>query len=147
MEPLKIEMHTFVPYLFAAIWQWLVDAGDSPFIHVDTNVAGVMVPKGYADEKTGIVILNTSPNATNNLTLEDGAGRIAFDCRFNSKQHRVIVPYNAVRAIVGRLSGFTNQFPVPPEPVVAASAQAYDLPTEPTEPKTPAKRGHLSVVK
>ena len=40
------------PYLIRAIYEWIVDNGLTPYITVDTSVAGLIVPKEHIQDES-----------------------------------------------------------------------------------------------
>jgi stringent starvation protein B len=89
------------PYLLRAMHQWIVDSGHTPHIVVDTSVAGVQAPSGYA--KDGKLVLNVSYDATQKLDL--AAGHVEFSARFAGVAQQLHIPMAAVLAIYAYESG------------------------------------------
>ncbi|AVP98195.1 ClpXP protease specificity-enhancing factor [Ahniella affigens] len=161
------------PYLIRAIYDWIVDNGQTPLIIVDARAPGVIVPPQSV--RDGIVVLNISMTATGELEL--GNDLIRFNARFSGVSRGVQVPVAAVMAIRSREYGLGMVFSpdlvndddsdagdadatelslgaaptaFAAEPVTQAVAEESDplpLPPAPsTDPDRP-KRGHLRVVK
>jgi stringent starvation protein B len=89
------------PYLLRAMHQWIVDSGHTPHIVVDTSIAGVEAPAGYA--KDGKLVLNVSYDATQNLDL--AAEYVKFSARFAGVAQPVHVPMDAVLAVYAYETG------------------------------------------
>lgn len=89
------------PYLLRALYDWILDSNCTPYIVVATDVAGVMVPDGYASD--GRITLNVSPSSIRNWLVDDDV--VSFDGRFGGIAHRVVAPPGAVLAIYARETG------------------------------------------
>lgn len=95
------------PYFIRAVYEWIVDHNNTPYIIVDANVQGVNVPKHAIED--GQVILDISPAAVKNLFLHNS--HIEFEASFNQVPTQVIVPAQAVMGIVGKEDGEGMMFP------------------------------------
>jgi len=89
------------PYLLRAMYEWMVDCHQTPYVLVDARQDGVQVPEDSVHE--GRIVLNVGPGATNHLTL--GNEELEFDARFGGVSHHVRVPVRAVLAVYARESG------------------------------------------
>lgn len=131
------------PYLLRAIVDWALDNGLTPHILVNTAVAGVKVPAGYAVD--GKITLNIHPQAVQNLEL--GKEWIMFSARFHGRSTAIEIPVAAVAAVFARENGQGFFFP---EEGAAAQGNATGTPppeTPPTTP-TPGRKGPgLKIVK
>lgn len=114
MTPLK-------PYLIRAIYEWIVDNGFTPYLMVNAEYQGVVIPTDFVDN--GRIILNIRREAVQNLQLADDA--VQFDARFSGKAMHVYTPTAAVLAIYARESGrgmffdpeeYPDETPPPPAP-------------------------------
>ena len=47
------------PYLLRALYDWIVDSGEVPYILVDATVEGVVVPQEHIQD--GKIVLNIGP--------------------------------------------------------------------------------------
>lgn len=132
MTPLK-------PYLIRAIYDWIVDNKCTPYLLVNADAKGVMVPGQYVED--GRIVLNLRPQAVHGLTLGDGA--VEFSARFGGTPMQVRVPMAAVLAIYARENGRGMVFEegegdeTPPPPAEAS----------PKGEKPPRQRPTLTVVK
>jgi stringent starvation protein B len=126
------------PYLLRAMHQWMTDSGHTPHVIVDTERAGVDVPRPYV--KDGKIVLNLSFNAAQRLNL--GNDWIELEARFAGVSQHVRFPVNAVLGIYARETG---------EGMVFSEQDAGpDPPTKPTPaPDEGGGRGRpqLKVVK
>jgi len=98
------------PYLIRAIYQWVLDNDWTPHMQVDANYPGVEVPSEHVHD--GMIVLNVSPSAVGQLTLENDG--ISFRARFSGIERRLYFPPEAVLAVFARENG--HGMPFPPEP-------------------------------
>ena len=89
------------PYLFRAIYDWIVDNGLTPYILVNAEADGAMVPEGYVED--GRIVLNISPHAVSDWHQDMES--LAFSARFSGATRRVTVPMDGVLAIYARENG------------------------------------------
>lgn len=103
------------PYLIRALYQWIVDNGATPYILVDADHAGAVVPDQYIQDRK--IVLNIAPVAVRSLMLGDN--EITFNARFGGKPMDIFVPTDSVLAIYARENGQGMMFsdePGNPEP-------------------------------
>ncbi len=120
------------PYLIRALYQWILDNATTPYILVDAEIDGVMVPEQFVQD--GKVVLNLNPSAVNALDLGDEM--IVFNARFSGQPMEVFIPVRAVLAIYAKENGqgmMFNEEPgdEPPTPTGSDpdnSAPAVDKP-------------------
>jgi stringent starvation protein B len=131
------------PYLIRAIYEWCCDSGQTPYITVRVD-AETRVPMEYVKE--GEIVLNTSPDATRNLKIDNDV--IRFSARFNGVSREISVPVSAVKGIFAKESGQGLAFQV------ESQADADDGPDTPpdanaseTRPSSSGGRAKLQVVK
>jgi len=89
------------PYLIRALYEWLMDSGQSPYVLVDAMRIDVAVPEAHIEG--GRIVLNVSPGAVRDLVLGNEA--ISFSARFGGQAHAVVVPPDAVLGIYSHESG------------------------------------------
>ena len=121
------------PYLVRAIYEWLLDNQNTPYLLVNTTVKGVDVPQDYINDDK--IVLNIAPDAINNFHADNDW--ISFSARFAGKPTELFVPIAAILAIYGKENNegmfFTDDEPSSPPPI---------------QPSIPAKsRPTLKVVK
>lgn len=102
------EMSSNKPYIVRAFYHWITDNQLTPYISVDVNVYGVLVPMAYVND--GQIILNISTAAVGTLGL--GADSIDFSARFGGKLEHISVPYGAVAAIYAKENGAGTSLPI-----------------------------------
>lgn len=89
------------PYLLRAIYEWIVDNGNTPHLLVDVSDDRVQVPTQYVEN--GAIVLNVSPGAVRGLEL--GNEDITFSARFAGTPYDIFVPVDSVQAIYARENG------------------------------------------
>lgn len=109
------------PYLIRAVYEWLLDNGLTPYLLVNVEAEGVVVPEGFAED--GRIVLNIAPSAVRTLDL--GNEMIYFNARFGGRPMDVFVPPPAVLGLYARENGRGLLFPDEPE------AQAPPAPQRP----------------
>ncbi len=129
------------PYLVRALFDWIVDGGEAPYLVVDATYPYVEVPEGYVED--GQIVLNASPDAVVALSMDEHA--LSFQARFGGQPQRVYLPYGAINAIYGRDSGLGMGFGQEPggapelpgeaPQIVSIEPEASDEDEAPTPPK------------
>ena len=94
-------MYPQKPYLVRAFYEWIVDSRYTPYLLVDANYEGVVVPKEYIED--GEIVLNVSPLAVKNFKV--GKNEVDFEARFAGNPMRVVLPVKAVLAIYANENG------------------------------------------
>ena len=89
------------PYLLRAMYDWMVDNGQTPFIVVDADYTGVQVPRRHIDE--GKIVLNISAQATDGLSIDNDM--LSFSARFDAAYEQIFIPPGAILGIYARESG------------------------------------------
>jgi stringent starvation protein B len=125
------------PYLVKAFYDWISDNGLTPYIVVDVNVYGVLVPMNYVAD--GQIVLNIDSGAVGTIVL--GKESIEFSARFGGKLEHLTVPYGAIGAIYAKENGAGTSLPI--EHPSDESIEALD---ETPMPAKPSKKPSLSSV-
>ncbi|MGP4123716.1 MAG: ClpXP protease specificity-enhancing factor [Sodalis sp. (in: enterobacteria)] len=99
------------PYLLRAFYEWLLDNQLTPYLVVNVEVDGVMVPMPFSHD--GQIVLNIAPRAVANLVLNND--KVQFNARFSGVLRQLVIPITAVLAIYARENGVGTMF----EPEVA----------------------------
>jgi len=94
-------MTSLKPYLIRAIYDWIVDNQFTPYLLVDAEAQGVVVPRQYVQD--GKIVLNLRPQAVHGLSL--GNREVAFGARFGGTPMQITVPMRAVLAIYAQENG------------------------------------------
>lgn len=89
------------PYLIRALYEWIIDNGQTPYILVNAEDEQVVVPRQFVEG--GKIVLNVNPSAVQNLEL--GNQLVELDARFSGTPMHVSVPVNSVLAIYARENG------------------------------------------
>ena len=95
------------PYLLRALYEWIVDNGTTPYIHVDTSCEGLRIPSGI--DSDGKVVLNISPRAVQNLEMTND--HLSFSARFGGVPEDIFCPMGALIAIYARETSEGMMFP------------------------------------
>ncbi|QLE78579.1 ClpXP protease specificity-enhancing factor [Francisella sp. Scap27] len=86
-------------YVVKATYNWLVDHGFTPYVLVDTEYDGVIVPANYIDEDKKI-LLDLSPQAILNTNISDT--QITFDATFDGELMSLVIPVEAILEVFSR---------------------------------------------
>lgn len=124
-----ISMSSNKPYIIKAFYEWISDNDLTPYIMVDVNVYGVLVPMSYVAD--GQIVLNIAGSAVGTIALGDRA--IEFSARFGGKLEHITVPYGAVGAIYAKENGAGTSLPI--EHPVEDEDEIVDV--IPEKPKSP----------
>ena len=89
------------PYLIRALYEWIIDNGQTPYILVNAEDEQVVVPQQFVEG--GKIVLNINPSAVQNLEL--GNHFVELDARFSGTPMHVSVPVHSVLAIYARENG------------------------------------------
>ncbi len=95
------------PYLLRGIYDWLTDNEQTPYLLVDAEAEGVIVPIEHVQD--GKIILNISLTATRDLELTNDG--VSFNARFGGKPMKVNVPIMATLALYSKENGRGMMFP------------------------------------
>lgn len=144
------------PYLIRALFDWIVDGGEDPYLVVDATYPNVSVPESHV--KDGQIVLNLAPRAITAFSMADAG--VSFQARFGGVPNQIFLPFGAISAIYGRDSGLGMAFgqepggvPVIPgvdDPAVTLSPpEVSDDGHEPATDAVPKSKGRpaLRIVK
>jgi stringent starvation protein B len=125
------------PYLIRALYDWLLDNGQTPYLLVNAEHSDTVVPQQFVED--GRIVLNIAPTAVAGLEL--GNDWISFSARFSGVSEDILVPPSAVQGIYAKENGQGMLFP-------DEAADADNGPDEPEpDPDKPGGRPTLKVVK
>jgi stringent starvation protein B len=96
------------PYLVGAFYDWISDNDLTPYIVVDVNVYGVLVPMSYVAD--GQIVLNIASSAVGSISMGETA--IELSARFGGKLEHMTVPYGAIGAIYAKENGAGTSLPI-----------------------------------
>jgi stringent starvation protein B len=116
------------PYLVRALYQWILDNDNTPYILVDASGEQVSIPNGIASD--GKVVLNLAPSAIQNLEMNNDF--ISFSARFNGVAEQIFVPVASMLAIYARENGEGMMFPSEDSTDSSAADAEAAKPTGPT---------------
>lgn len=83
------------PYLLRAMYEWLLDNSQTPYLMVNAASSGVVVPEKFVEN--GKIVLNVETTAVGNFRMGNDA--VEFDARFKGQPFHVYLPMPAVMAI------------------------------------------------
>lgn len=86
------------PYLLRALYEWIVDSDETPYVLVDATVEGVQVPEAHVQD--GQIVLNMGPNAVQDLMIEDQ--HVMCGSRFSGQHFDLYIPMAAILAIYAK---------------------------------------------
>lgn len=86
------------PYLLKALYDWIVDSDEVPYVLVDATVDGVQVPQQHVQD--GQIVLNLGPNAVRDLVIEEQ--HVMCGGRFGGQHFDICLPMAAVLAIYAK---------------------------------------------
>jgi len=95
------------PYLFRAIYEWILDNGGTPYLLVDATQANAQVPQEFV--KDGQIVLNASPSAIQGWFVDNHA--VSFSARFSGKAQEIFIPMSALLATYAQENGAGMAFP------------------------------------
>ena len=127
------EMSSSKPYLLRALFEWINDNEQTPHIIVDAERVDVNMPPQSIQD--GRLVLNISPLATRNLSMDNEA--VSFQARFSGVSQDIWLPMEAILAIYARENGQGMMF---------ANPDDDDSPEPPEKPERPSGP-HLRVIK
>ena len=110
------------PYLLRALYDWIIDSDEVPYVLVDATIAGVEVPAEHV--KDGQIVLNIGPNAVRDLQL--GNDFVICNGRFGGRPFDLVLPMASIKAIYCKGSGDGLAFP--DEPSLSAAQPATSPP-------------------
>lgn len=84
-----------------AMYDWMVDNDQTPYVVVDATLPGVAVPAQHVE--AGKIVLNISARATDRLIIANDA--LSFSARFGGVVEHIMVPPTAVLGIYAKESG------------------------------------------
>ena len=123
--------------MLRAIYQWILDNQCTPYLLVNANSEGVVVPQDFVQD--GQIVLNISEVAVAGLNID--SSYVSFSGRFGGVSQDIWVPVGAVLAIYAKENGQGMLFD--PDDDIPPPAPDDDGPDSGDSPKRPS----LKVVK
>lgn len=99
-------MTTSRPYLLRALFEWILDNHQTPYIVVDAEDKEAVVPENLA--QNGTIVFNISPDAIGRLNIKNDA--VTFDASFSGVIRHITAPIHAVMAIYAQENGAGMMF-------------------------------------
>ena len=115
------------PYLLRAIYEWIQDCGEIPYLLVDASIPDVVVPTEHVED--GQIVLNIGANAIRDLELGDEF--VMFSSRFDGRVMELSLPIASIKAIYCKDSGEGLVFP---EESLGAPSTIAEEPAPPASP-------------
>ena len=106
------------PYLLSAYYDWITDNQLTPYLLVNAQYPGIVVPTQYV--RDGKIILDISTVACRGLTMDTSG--VQFSARFSGQLWQLALPLPAVLAIYAKENSQGITFG--PEDAVATKAAA-----------------------
>ena len=128
-----MEMTSNRPYIFRALYEWIVDNDLTPYVLVNAKAGNISVPEQYVQDDK--IVLNISPNAVRDLDLDNAF--VTCNTRFAGNPFHIVIPVNAILAIYAKENGKGMIFPE--DEAVSHQPENTDESSE--------KKAHLKVVK
>jgi stringent starvation protein B len=82
-------------HLLHSIYDWLLGVDLIPYLLVDADYDGVVVPGEYIED--GTIVLNLSDDAVEDLVIDDEG--VSFVATFSGEPWHIVVPLNAILAL------------------------------------------------
>jgi len=121
------------PYLLRALYAWIIDSDEVPYVLVDTTIADVQVPPEHIQD--GQIVLNLGPDAVRDLIIDDEF--VSCGGRFGGQRFELYLPMASIRAIYAK---DMDQGMVLPDDALADAAAGSDAVADIDEqPATPDK--------
>lgn len=89
------------PYLLRAIYEWTNDNNLTPYLLVNAEEQGVIVPLQHVQD--GQIVLNIAPHAVSQMLMDQDA--VSFSARFGGVSQQLYVPMYAVMGLYARENG------------------------------------------
>lgn len=125
------------PYLLRALYAWIIDSDEVPYVLVDTTIADVQVPPEHIQD--GQIVLNLGPDAVRDLIIDDEF--VSCGGRFGGQRFELYLPMASIRAIYAK---DMDQGMVLPDDALADGAAGSDavadIDEQPAAPDKPTLR-------
>lgn len=105
------------PYIARALYEWLLENDNTPYVVVDAMQDDVVVPRQFV--QNGQIVLNVAPTAVRDLDISNEM--ITFNASFSGEPMQVWVPIAALVAVYSKENGAGMVFGH--EPVIPAPAE------------------------
>ncbi len=95
------------PYLFKALYEWILDNSGTPYLLVDATQVNVQVPLEHVNN--GQIVLDASPNAIDQWYCDNEV--ISFSARFSGRAQNIYIPMTSLLAVYAQENGQGMAFP------------------------------------
>ena len=129
------------PYIARALYEWLLDNDNTPYIVVDAMQDDVVVPRQFV--QNGQIVLNIAPSAVRDLDISNEM--VTFNASFSGEPMQVWVPMTALVAVYSKENGAGMVFghepiiPAPEEPELDEDAPKLESVPKRDESPTPVE--------
>lgn len=96
-----MSMSSSQPYMVRAFYEWIVDNDCTPYLLVNAEFEGVLVPQEFVND--GQIVLNIAPTAVRDLLMTNE--EVEFNGRFGGRPMHIYTPIQSVMAIYARENG------------------------------------------
>lgn len=97
------------PFLVEAIFEWIIENNQTPFMMIDTTVEGVCAPPQHIVDDE--IVLNLSADAISHFVMN--REYIQFKARFSGRLEEIYAPMEAIKAVYAKETmsgiGFTPE--------------------------------------
>ena len=94
LEPADIKI-PYDQFQISAIIGWIESNGYKPHLHIHPQHSGTRLPPASMTKE--MEVINVATSAVHKLQWFDD--RLEFNARFGGRDHRLVVPYHAIKAI------------------------------------------------
>ena len=99
-------MKSTKPYLLEAMYRWIIDSNCRPLITSRTDILGVVIPEGYAEDNE--VVLDVSPEAIRDFKISETL--VTFQASFEGDGSMIRLPMPAILGIHAAENGLGIEF-------------------------------------
>lgn len=121
------------PYIARALYEWLIENDNTPYVVVDAMQEDVVVPRQFI--QNGQIVLNVAPSAVRDLDISNEM--ITFNASFSGEPMQVWVPITALVAVYSKENGAGMVFGH--EPVIPAPEESDEDEAAPKLESVPKK--------
>lgn len=93
-------------YLLEAMYRWMVDSECTPLIRARTDILGVVVPQGYAEND--MIVLDISDGTIEKLEMSEHL--VTFNASFGGKVQGIRLPMTSILGIHTAENGMGIEF-------------------------------------
>lgn len=131
--------------LLKATYEWLLDAGLTPYFLINARYPKVHVPEAFVEE--GQIVLDASVDAVENMHFDQQG--VSFDASFNGEIEKIFFPISAIDALYAEETEQGLFMTDDAGTLIVQENSDWDDAAleEVSPPKKSGTRGHLKLVK